>query len=282
MQRNFYGVFRVRRISAGEPPADATSLNHGITAHGNQFTEPEKRSIPTTYYGRKSGIGLAISLAGKGTGGNPAHRGLRVGVIGLGTGTLAAYGQSGDAYRFYEINPDIIAMAMGKNGYFSYLTDTQAALEIIPGDARVSLEQELERGQPQNFDILAVDAFSSDSIPVHLLTAEAFALYLSHLKQDGILAIHISNRYLDLSPLIQAMADEYGLGQVRIASPSANDGSYAAVWFLLSKNEAFFQLPEIVLSRDGNPETGRPFRLWTDDYSNLLQVVRMNIFFRIQ
>jgi hypothetical protein len=158
MQRNFYGVFRVVLIAAGDPPSNAHSLNHGITAHGFQFTDHELRRTPTTYYGRASGIGLALTHYAQAFPESVRPANLRVGVIGLGTGTLAAYGNLGDYYRFYEINPGIIDLAMGKNGYFTYLQDTQAVYDIVSGDARVSLEHELAQGQPQNFDILAVDA----------------------------------------------------------------------------------------------------------------------------
>ncbi len=279
VKRNFYGVFRVRLISAGNPPEDAYSLSHGITSHGFQYLSLEKRNIPTTYYGRKSGIGLAIAHYSQSLGIDPPGQGLRVGVIGLGTGTLASYGKRGDYYRFYEINPDIIDLALGKNGFYTYLKDTQASIDIIPGDARISLEHELERGQPQNFDILAVDAFNSDSIPVHLLTAEAFGLYLRHLKPEGVLAMHISNRYLNLAPLVSGLADLYHLDHALIASPSNDDGSYAAVWVLLSKNRSFFQIPEIADRIDTSRESGNPVRVWTDDYSNLLPFVRVDVFF---
>jgi spermidine synthase len=200
---------------------------------------------------------------------------MRVGVVGLGTGTLAAYGQRSDYYRFYEINPDIIDLALGNNGFYSYIKDSPASIEVVQGDARLSLEDELTRGQPQNFDILAVDAFSGDSIPVHLLTAEAFGLYLRHLKPEGVLAMHISNRYLELAPLISGLADRYQLDHALIFSHTDNDGSYAASWVLLSKNRAFFQIPEIADNKDTSRETTKAVRVWTDDYSNLLPFVRM-------
>ncbi len=280
MQRNFYGVIRVRTISVGEPAMDAFSLSHGITSHGFQFVEPERREIPTSYYGKESGVGLAITHYAQAVGHNPLPGGLKVGVIGLGTGTLAVYGNREDYYRFYEINPAIIDLALGEHGYFSYLQDTPAAFDIVSGDARVSLEKELERGSHQNFDILAVDAFSGDSIPIHLLTEEAFAIYLRHLKPEGILAIHISNRYLDLAPLVRALGELNQLDQALIASPRDDSGSYPAVWILLSKNRSFFRLPEIVRATEPLPEETGEIRAWTDDFSNLLQVMRMNVFFR--
>lgn len=280
MERNFYGVIRVRAISLGEPPLEALSLSHGITSHGSQYIQPERRTIPTAYYGNGSGIGLTLTNYYKAIDHNPSPQGLRIGVVGLGAGTLAAYGKDGDYFRFYEINPEVIDLALGKGSYFSYLQDTQATFDIISGDARVSLEAELEQSESQEFDVLALDAFSGDAIPIHLLTIEAFDIYLRHLKPQGVLAIHISNRYLDLAPLIQAAGNFYELEQALIASPADNNGSYAAVWVLLSYNKKFFQLPEIQNSKKEMPEEIATSRLWTDNYSNLLPFLRMGVFFR--
>jgi SAM-dependent methyltransferase len=282
VQRNFYGVFRVRVLSTGEPPAEYLSLSHGITTHGNQFSDPAKRRTPTTYYGRNSGIGLALTHYPEVQEQNPHPAGLRVGIVGLGAGTLAAYGNPGDYYRFYEINPDIIALALGKNERFTYLQDTPADFDIVSGDARLSMEYELDRGQPQNFDILAVDAFSSDSIPVHLLTAEAFEIYLRHLAPKGVLAIHISNRYLDLAPLVRAQGERAGLEMALVSNPSNNEGVYASTWVLLSRDRSLFELPQIKDVTRPFPDTPNPIRLWTDDYSNLLQFLRMGNFYNIR
>jgi hypothetical protein len=277
IDRNFYGVYRVRSLVAGDPPARANSLSHGITSHGFQFVEPDKRLIPTSYYGKKSGIGLALTQFSAPSGRISSEQGRRLGVIGLGTGTLAAYGKPGDTLRFYEINPDVIELSLGRGGYFTYLADTPAAVEIAPGDARLSLERELEAGQPQNFDLLAVDAFNSDSIPVHLLTREAFAVYLAHLRPGGVLALHISNRYLDLGPLVQMQAEQYGLGLARIASGRTSDGSSPAVWVLLSTDPVFFGAPTIAAASSPLPERDPRLRPWTDDYSNLLPYLRLGL-----
>jgi len=282
MQRNFYGVLRVRSITIGDPPQEALSLSHGITTHGTQYILPARRKLPTSYYGLGSGIGITIRNYPNAVTQNPAPKGLKVGVVGLGAGTLAAYGKSGDIYRFYEINPDMIDLAMGKHELFSYLNDSKGRIEIVPGDARISLEREINNGQIQNFDILAVDAFSGDSIPVHLLTREAFKIYLQHLKPGGVLAFHISNRYLDLEALVAALGERYGLEQALIASPGNNAGSYAAVWVLLSKNRSFFQLPEVKDNAESIPETQGETRVWTDDYSNLLPYLRMDVFLRVR
>lgn len=279
MQRNFFGVIRVRVIGIGDSLEQANGLSHGLTSHGFQFRDDEKRSLPTSYYGPSSGIGLALTHYHKAIGGASNQASLNVGMIGLGTGTLAAYADPGDHYRIYEINPIIIDLARGDGGYFTFLEETQATFEIIPGDARISLERELNGGDRQAFDILAVDAFSSDAIPVHLLTEEAIHLYLQHLEPGGVLAVHISNRYLDLEPLVRSLADGFHLENGLITNPRDNEiGTYASVWMLLSQNKAFFQIPEIKNNLEPAPEPPRHIRIWTDDYSNLIPLIRDNVF----
>jgi len=298
MQRNFYGVLRVRRIqyerqsqadsAQNEPPLYAYSLSHGITSHGFQFIDPEIRDVPTAYYGPQSGIGLAIRNYRRTLPAEIRPNHLKVGVVGLGTGTIAAFGNEGDTYRFYEINPAVTALAKGENGYFSFLEDSPASIEIVPGDARVSLEQELARGQPQDYDILAVDAFSGDSIPVHLLTVEAFETYLRHLKPQGVLAVHISNRYLDLEPLLYSLAEHFGLETALIVNPRTDSGSYTAVWVLMTYNKGFLETNAIQRFSSTDRETdpwmveNRTVRLWTDAYSNLFQFLRLEGAFKIK
>ena len=304
-ERNFYGVYRVRQIEAGQPPAPAYGLAHGITWHGFQFIDAERRATPTAYYGVNSGIGLAVTLfdplqfrppdkAALFAQGNAEQArlmdcpetagdlpdGLNLGVIGLGTGTLAAYGRPGDRYRFYEINPGIIDLAEGKGGLFSFLGDSAAAVTVVAGDARVALEQELAAGQANRFDVLAVDAFSSDSIPIHLLTMEAFDVYLAHLQPQGVLAIHISNRYLDLQPLVGALAAAHGLQAVVVASPSEDTGTYAAVWVLATRSEEFLALKAVKDRSKPLEASPVPVRPWRDDYSNLVQFLRWDVVFR--
>ena len=192
---------------------------------------------------------------------------VRIGVIGLGAGTLVAYGRPGDAVRVYEINPQVVDLALKE---FSYLGDTQAALDVILGDARLSLEAE----PPQNFDVLALDAFSSDAIPVHLLTAEAFEVYFRHLKPGGILAVHISNRYLDLKPVLKEAAAKFGK-EARIVEDESNGekGTYGTTWVLFADSAAAFEQPPL----EGAVEAltaERPIRLWTDDYSDLYAILK--------
>lgn len=272
-ERNFYGIYRVRAIEAGQPPAAAHGLAHGITWHGFQYTATERSRTPTAYYGVNSGIGLALTRFEQGK----KNGSLSVGVIGLGTGTLAAYSQPGDRYRFYEINPGIIALAEGKGGLFSFLSGSSADIQIVAGDARLALEQELAAGQANQFDILAVDAFSSDSIPIHLLTSEAFDVYLAHLQPQGVLAIHISNRYLNLQPLVGALAAEHNLPAVVVASPPEDTGTYPAVWVLVTRNQDFLALPLMKARSKPIPTPDQPVRAWSDNYSNLIQVLRWDV-----
>jgi len=237
---------------------DARVLYHGTVEHGAQFTDERRRKSPTTYYGYSSGAGLALESLK-----SPK----RVGVIGLGAGTLAAYSQAGDDVHFYEINPQMVDIA---NRQFLFLRDSGARIEITLGDARLSLESE----PPQKFDALLVDAFSGDAIPVHLLTKEAFAIYLRHLKSDGILAIHVSNQFLDLAPIVAQLAALNHLpAREFISGKDESRRLLAATWIVMTRNPGFWSRPEI--ARASRPISVRPdLRPWTDDYNNLLQVMQ--------
>jgi len=259
MVRNFYGALAVAEEgSPGEPEA-LRKLIHGTINHGQEFLDPERRRWPTTYYAPNSGVGVAIE--------HNRHSGQRVGVIGLGTGTLATYGRPGDYYRFYEINPLVIDIA---HSYFFFLQDSQAKVDVALGDARLSLERE----PPQNFDVLAVDAFSSDSIPVHLLTLEAFQIYFRHLRPDGVLAVHVSNRYLDLKPVVRNLADRLGRSCVLIDTEDGEgDGTFGSTWVLVTSNQRFLEDPDVKAeSKEVPPRPDLP--LWTDDYSNLFRILK--------
>jgi hypothetical protein len=188
-------------------------------------------------------------------------------VIGLGAGTLAAYGKPGDTFRFYEINPQVIAVA---NGWFTFLKQSPAKSEVVLGDARLSLDSEPQ----QQFDVLAVDAFSGDAIPVHLLTKEAFAIYFRHLKPDGILAVHTSNTYLNLAPVVKLLAEDADYPTRLIASQEdAPKLISSADWVLITHNQDFLNKPETFA---GNEIINVPpnLRLWTDDYNNLFEILR--------
>ena len=258
MVRSFYGALRVKEFHnwLNEPYRE---LYNGKIEHGAQFVHAPQSLLPTTYYSSDSGVGLALDRCC----GGPK----RVGMIGLGAGTVAAYGKPGDYFRFYEINPQIVTIARNS---FSYLRDTQASTDIVMGDARLSLESE----PPQQFDVLAVDAFSGDAIPVHLLTKEAFALYLHHLKPDGILAIHTSNTYLDLAPVVQLLANDSGY-PVRFITTDDNLRKLVDTsdWVLITHNKLF--LDDLDASVLSEPITVPPrLRLWTDDFNNLFQILK--------
>jgi SAM-dependent methyltransferase len=257
MTRNFYGALRV--VESSEGGSEVYTLYHGTIEHGAEFLSPRQRMNPTSYYGPESGAGLALRYETNGP--------KRVGIVGLGAGTLSAYGQPGDLFHFYEINPQVLELARSE---FSFLRESAAKVEVTLGDARLSLEAEA----PQQFDVLVVDAFSGDAIPVHLLTREAFALYLRHLKPEGILAVHVSNQYLDLAPVVQQLASFYGYPAVLIRSAKDEQQLIsAASWVLMTQNRAFLGRPEVANAAQPIPPR-RGLRLWTDDYNSLLQVIR--------
>jgi hypothetical protein len=269
-KRNFYGVIRVRELILPGSAESAYVMSHGITVHGLQFINPKLRTRPTTYYVQRSGAGLAILNHPKYAHNKPMH----VGLLGLGVGTLVAYGQLGDEYRLYEINPVVVDLAQGQGNYFSFLRDSQANITMVLGDARLSLERELASGKSQDFDVLVLDTFSSDSIPVHLATKEAFAIYLARLAPDGIIAAHITNLHLDLQPVFWQLAQYYDLSIVRVNYPGDSNGGYASHWILLSRNPALLTTPAIQeRSADLNGYSTN-IKLWTDDYSNLFQILK--------
>ncbi len=273
MRRNFYGILRVVELSPPDPNKNQNVLFHGQTVHGFQLQHDEKsRRLPTSYYGENSGIGLAIINHPRYKSNDRPDNQMRVGLIGLGAGTLAAYGRDGDYYRIYEINPAIVELAASRDDYFSFVSDCKAKVDIVLGDARVSLENE----QPQGFDILALDAFCGDTPPIHLLTEEAINIYLRHIRDGGVIAIHISNRYLDFRPIVWKIADKFGLAGADIISEADNDLSYDASWILLTKDSDFLNQKRIVdasTPRIAAEDLGS-IQIWTDDYSNLFQLLQ--------
>jgi SAM-dependent methyltransferase len=256
--RSFYGALRVREFRnwLKEP---YRTLYNGKIEHGAQYVNSPASLLPTTYYAPNSGVGQALARC--------CANAKRVGAIGLGAGTLAAYGKTSDYFRFYEINPQVIAIAKSS---FSYLRDSPARIDIVLGDARLSLQNEI----PQEFDVLAVDAFSGDAIPVHLLTREAFALYLRHLKPDGVLAVHTSNSYLNLPPVVQLLASEAGCEAQMIT----NDDDHRKLidssdWVLVTRNRHFLDsIDSTVMIEPISVPPG--LRAWTDDFNNLFQILR--------
>jgi SAM-dependent methyltransferase len=262
--RNFYASLRVTQ-TVGYPGTTTRTLMNGSIQHGTQiFGDDAMRHTPTTYYSRDSGVGLAIRFC---CSDRPQRAPRRIGVIGLGAGTVAAYGRPGDVIRFYDINPAVQPIA---RNVFSYIRDSGAKVDVIEGDARTSLAGE----GPQQFDVLVIDAFSGDAIPIHLLTREALALYRRHLAPNGILAFHISNRHVDLEPPIALLAASGGMEARHVNSLAKDDpGAYSSTWMLVTDNAAFFQQPELV-AHAFFPDTKPGLRVWTDDYSALLPVLR--------
>ena len=257
--RNFYGALRVKQ-NFGFPGATLRTLTNGSVEHGTQiFGTDAQRHTPTTYYAENSGVGLAIRNCCD-------SRPRKIGVIGLGAGTIAAYGRPGDRIQFYDINPAVEPIA---RNVFTYIRDSGAQVSVITGDARTSLTTE----PPQGLDVLVVDAFSGYAIPLHLLTTEALALYRSHLAPGGIIAFHISNRHVDLEPPVALLAANAGM-EARHVYSLANDarGEYTSTWMLVSDNRAFFQQPELV-AHAFSPDTLPGLRPWTDDFSSLLPVL---------
>jgi spermidine synthase len=260
--RNFYGVLRVRDISADEESTAVRRLIHGTINHGTQLLDSAHRDEATSYYGPFSGMGRAmIYLQNRGP--------VRVAVIGLGAGVTASFCRPGDVFRFYEINPLALSIA---STWFTFLRDCKADHQVLLGDARLTLE-----AQPnQQFDLMAIDAFTSDAIPVHLLTREAFALYFRHLKPTGILAVHVSNRYLDLVPVVSRNARDFGKAAFDVDDEDEEADYYAnSDWVLVSADASVFRAPAFK-SSSVQPALIRPnLRPWTDDYSNLFQILKI-------
>ena len=273
--RNFFGVLRVLELEKDNPSEHRYTLMHGRIEHGFQFRAEEKRFWPTSYFGPGSGVGIALRYHPRRRALEPAHESLSIGVVGLGTGTLASYCRPGDSIRFYEINEDVVKLA---RTYFTYLPGCLGRAELALGDARISMEREMERGERQQFDVLAIDAFSSDAIPVHLLTRECFRLYQYHLKADGILAFHISNRYFDLAPVTRSLAQlepQSGRRAVLIAGKGDEIlGTDSTDWVLITANRQFLESEGVRRAILPWTADDRAPLLWTDDYSNLLHLLK--------
>lgn len=267
VMRNFYGVLKVKEYDADSPSEHRRLLQHGGTTHGLQFQSKEKRLIPTTYYVPKSGIGIAMEVKSA-----PSRH---VGIVGLGTGTIAAWGRTGDRFRFYEINDQVLDIAKNQ---FTYIKESPAKVDVVMGDARLALERE----QPQGFDILALDAFSSDAIPVHLLTREAVEHYLRHLKSDGLLVVHVSNRYLDLKPIVQRIAEHFKLHMAIIDDTSHDGGgddesremeAYNSDWIILTRDGSVMDDPKVAAAKRAPGVYEDEIKLWTDERSDLWRIL---------
>jgi len=247
--RNFYGAIQVSDSGAAETAV--RSLYNGRTLHGVQFLDPARSRLATAFFSAESGAGQVLQ--------SRAESSRRVGIIGLGAGTLASYGRRGDAFVFFEINPAVIQVA---SRYFRFLAESEAQTAVMLSDGRLAIEREPEH----SFQVIVVDAFSDDSIPVHLLTREAFRVYFDHLRTGGLLAIHITNRYLDLYPVVDAAAQSLGKKLLlihNVADPARQ--VYMADWVVVGDDSPAFRL---------GAATPPKIRLWTDEYSNLFRALR--------
>lgn len=256
ISRNFYGTLRVMEGNQ-EAFGAYRQLVHGTIIHGFQLTAPDKRRMAVGYYRNESGVARAIRALPDGP--------RRVGVIGLGTGAMAAHNREGDVMRFYDIDPGVVVAA---RKYFTFLADAPTKVDVVMGDARLSLERE----PPQNYDVLAVDAFSGDAVPLHLLTLEAIDLYLKHLAPHGVLALHVSNKFLNLPPVVERAAHVRGLAIVMTRDLDEH-GTIASDWVLLARSPTLLDSPTV--RAIAVPIATRPeWRPWTDDHVDLLRVLK--------
>jgi len=261
VSRSFFGVLRVKEYGEAGTESHLRRLLHGVIMHGEQYLHPNFRTLATSYYRPESGVGVAIAS-------QRLKTSLRVGVVGLGVGTLAVYGRKGDLFHFYDIDPRVVSLARSE---FTYLSDSAAEIVISMGDARLSLERE----EPHGYDVLAVDAFSSDAIPVHLITREALETYLRHMKPDGIVAFHVSNRFLDLVPVVGRLARETGAHAVVVRDRPKEDSVFSqSDWVLVSRDPDALARAAIKDSGAEPIEDIAAWRTWTDDYSNLVQILK--------
>ena len=291
--RNFFGVITIREDNKDDETWHQYTLMNGRINHGMQFRNPAKRLLKTSYYSENSGIGIACRFhPNRVNSGNQMP--MKIAVVGLGTGSSAAWAEAGDSIRFYEINPDVINIP---EKYFSYRSDTRAEVKTILGDARIKMEQEAAAKDFQDFDVLVIDAFSGDSIPVHLLTKECMGIYLQHMHKhetknekgetvevdDGIIAFHISNRFIDLAPVVRSLAKEYKMEAVYIDcnDDDSSKQESSSTWVLVTRNAAFLSYrdefekdfpkpPVMKVKMFQRPE----YMTWTDDYSNLFGLLK--------
>lgn len=258
LKRSFYGSLRVLQ-SQQAGPKQTRALYHGTVQHGAEYTWPSRRLEPTTYYGPNSAIGIVLRDWPVGA--------KRVGVVGLGAGTLAAYGERGDTFRFYEINSQVIELA---KHFFFFLKEGKAQIEMVEGDARLSLER--ENAAP--YDLLVLDAFSGDAIPVHLLTQEAMTAYLHHLRPDGVIAFHVSNSYLDLAPVVKQLADSVGYRCMVVRNEAEQESLVlASEWVLVTRNQRVLDNDVLKMHSVTLPEH-TALRLWTDNFNSLLPILK--------
>ncbi|RLA25848.1 MAG: hypothetical protein DRQ62_01310, partial [Gammaproteobacteria bacterium] len=267
MSRNFYGVLRIYDDDPGKN-YHRRKMYHGRINHGVQFWQKDRRKEPASYFSKHSGIGIAIRRHPK----RLNHEPMKVGIIGLGAGAIATYAKDRDHYTFYEINPEVERLA---RKYFTFLEDIDGTVDVLQGDGRIVMEHQLEEQGSMQYDVIAIDAFSGDSIPVHLLTKESIDLYFRHLAPDGILAFHISNIYIDLRPVLSAASKNLGIDPLLIIrSKNKSKGIKRSKWVLLTRNSSFIKHPRVIAYLDEWKKSGKEDLLWTDDYSNIVSLLK--------
>jgi len=267
--RSFFGGLQVEDVCPDDPALHGHRLRHGSINHGAQFVDPVKARMPLGYYSEQSGVGLAIDNLAVPTG-------RRIGVVGLGVGTLAAYGRQGDIFRFYEIDPAVEPIA---RDWFTYLEGSIGAVELVTGDGRLALERE----DNQHLDLLVLDAFTSDAVPMHLLTTEAFATYLRHLHPTGVIAVHASSHHLDLCRVMAGTVEHFlergtqlymGFVPHPVGDEPLPPGVESSLWILLTRHRGFLEQPVISRRCLRPPERSLRPVVWTDDHASLLGVLR--------
>jgi hypothetical protein len=263
-ERSFFGIHRIQTVRTTE--GTLRQLVHGTTVHGMQWTDPDRCQEPLGYYHRLGPAGQVFTTVGR------APRATTVAVAGLGTGALSAYAQPSQDWTYFEIDPAVIRIASNP-AWFCFLEQVPRKPRIVPGDARLCLAAD-----PARYDLLVLDAYTSDAIPVHLLTREAFHEYIAHLTAHGVLVLHLSNRFFDLEPVVGKIARDAGLAcrirsDVRVSEKDEAAGRVASSWAVFARQEGD-------LAPLGEDERWRPLRnpetapLWTDSYSSLVSVLR--------
>jgi SAM-dependent methyltransferase len=257
LTRSFYGTLRVKEHPRGTEEGATRSLVHGVINHGWQYTDPELRMQPISYFGPSSGIARALDFY--------SGRPRRVGIVGLGVGVFTAWGEPGDTFRIYELDPLVVKIAREQ---FWYLSGSKAKIEVVTGDGRLNLE----RDPPQKFDLLSVDAFSSGSIPIHLLTREALQAYKRHLAPGGVIVYNVTNRFVRLAPVLKLVAEAEGMKAIRISDDPSEDRYSGTEYVLVTANEQLAADKRFADAEKIDPIPG--LQAWTDSYNNLFKVVK--------
>jgi hypothetical protein len=268
--RDFYGVLTVYDRDREHASTRSLLLQHGGVSHGMQYVFGEWRRMPTSYYVPDSGIGRAM-MATAARAAAEGRAGRRIGVVGEGAGSIITWAKRGDEVRFYEINPTVERLARDR---FTYLRDTEARAEVVLGDGRLSLERELAQGRPQAFDLLVLDAFSGDAVPTHLLTREAFELYRQHMRAGGVIAVNITNHYLNLQPVIARLALSLGWTTMYVPSNGQGPEPYPSDWVLMTNDRKFFAGEHFARIGIRKARLASGVSLWTDEYSNMFRILR--------